>query len=61
MAYKSRGNYPVKVDICKKCHRVREYCSCEKEFKCPEGKFICNVGYACDACPYNEDLKKEKK
>jgi len=23
------------------------------------GKYICNLGYACDGCPYNMDLKKE--
>jgi len=29
-------------------------------YKCPNNSMICNQQYACDACPYNEDLKKEK-
>jgi hypothetical protein len=30
----------------------------EKEnFKCPNNSIICDKGYACDACPYNEELK----
>ena len=30
----------------------------EAEFKCPDNDAICNIGYACDACPYNTELKK---
>jgi len=30
------------------------------DFKCPNNSMICNQGYACDACPYNEDLKDER-
>ena len=26
-------------------------------FKCPNNSMVCNQEYACDACPYNEDLK----
>ena len=32
-------------------------------FKCPnekENKTICNIGYACDGCPYNEEIKPMK-
>jgi hypothetical protein len=29
------------------------------EFKCPNNSMICNQPYACDTCPYNEDLKNE--
>lgn len=28
-------------------------------FKCPNNSMVCNQEYACDACPYNEDLKNE--
>lgn len=31
----------------------------EQVFQCPENKSICNLGYACDACPYNKDLKEK--
>jgi hypothetical protein len=24
---------------------------------CPNNSMVCNTGYACDACPYNEELK----
>lgn len=30
-----------------------------EDFKCPNNSMICNQEYACDACPYNEDLKDE--
>ena len=30
MSYKTRGNYPVKVDICQHCHRVKYYCECKE-------------------------------
>lgn len=32
----------------------------EDNFKCPNNSLICNKGYACDACPYNENTKEEK-
>lgn len=35
----------------------------EDDFKCPnaiECKTICNIGYACDGCPYNKEKKGEK-
>jgi hypothetical protein len=25
------------------------------------GEHICNIGYACDACPYNLDLQVEER
>ena len=28
-------------------------------FKCPNNFMVCNQPYACDACPYNKDLKNE--
>jgi hypothetical protein len=36
----------------------------EDVFRCPFAidpnyPGICNIGYACDACPYNEDLDEE--
>ena len=34
----------------------------EEVFECPNRKkseVICNVGYACDACPHNEKISKE--
>lgn len=32
------------------------------EGKCTnEGDIVCNLGYACDACPYNKELKAKKK
>lgn len=36
----------------------------EEDFKCPNettNKTICNIGYACDSCPYNKDIKEEVK
>ena len=32
--------------------------SLQEKFKCPDNDAICNIGYACDACPYNKELKK---
>ncbi len=29
----------------------------KEDYKCPNNSMECNKGYACDACPYNEDLK----
>lgn len=28
----------------------------DKKYKCPGDTMICQTGYACDACPYNEDM-----
>ena len=33
MSYKTRGNYPVKADICKKCHNVKVYCLCKWRYE----------------------------
>ena len=35
------------------------YLKDEPSYRCPEDASICNLGYACDACPYNPELKKE--
>ena len=37
MSYKTRKNYPVKVDICKQCHKVKYCCGC-KEVKMDTSK-----------------------
>ena len=30
-----------------------------KNGKCiNDGTYICNLGYACDGCPFNKDVKK---
>jgi hypothetical protein len=29
----------------------------KEDFKCPNNSMACPKGYACDACPYNEELK----
>lgn len=31
----------------------------KSDIKCPieKGESYCNLGYACDACPYNKDIK----
>jgi hypothetical protein len=38
------------------------------KFKCPnsnlhdwEERVVCDIGYACDACPYNPDLRENYK
>ena len=39
---------------------LNEWKNKEVNFKCPNNSMVCNQEYACDACPYNEDLKNEK-
>jgi len=31
----------------------------EESFKCPDNSMVCNQPYACDACPYNEEIKEK--
>ena len=33
----------------------------QQQYECPNGDEVCNIGYACDACPYNKQLTEEKK
>ena len=31
-----------------------------ENFECPNNREPCNIGYACDACPYNEEIDANK-
>lgn len=33
MGEKSRNGWGVKIDLCPKCHKIKELCKCKKEEK----------------------------
>lgn len=59
-----RLNYPKTWDLMYEEIRqqidLEDYELNKDTFKCPNNSMICNQEYACDACPYNKDLKNEK-